>query len=57
MLLDSFYTLADHLKMQGMGHCDDRLDDFTVLQAGRHVLKKATVDLEDVQRQALEVSQ
>ena len=57
MLLDGFDAFADHLQVQGMGHRDNGLDDFPVLQAGRHVLQEATVYLQDVQGQAFEVGQ
>ena len=40
-----------------MRHGDDRLDNFPVFLAARYILQEGAVDLQHIQRQALEVSQ
>ncbi|MNN85114.1 hypothetical protein D3C81_2023640 [compost metagenome] len=56
-LVGGLHALADNLQMQGMGHDDDRLDDLAVFLAARYILQEGAVDLQHVQRQALEVGQ
>ncbi|MNN45045.1 hypothetical protein D3C81_1593610 [compost metagenome] len=57
VLLEGFDAFGDHLQMQGVGHDDNGLDDLHVLGGNWNVLDEGAVDLQRVQRQALEVSQ
>jgi len=57
VLLEGFDSFGDHLQMQAVGHDDDGLDDFHVLCGFGNVLDKRAVDLQRVQRKALEVGQ
>ncbi|MNG23565.1 hypothetical protein D3C84_1081870 [compost metagenome] len=57
VLLEGFDAFGDHLQVQGVSHDDDCLDDFHVLSATRYILNERTIDLQGVQRQALEVGQ
>jgi len=57
LLFDGFHAFADDLQVQGMRHDDYRLDDLPILLAAWHILQEAAIDLQYVQRQALEVGQ
>ncbi|MNH37553.1 hypothetical protein D3C79_984710 [compost metagenome] len=57
LLFDGFHAFADDLQMQGMRHGDYRLNDLAVFLTAWQILQEGAVDLEDVQRQALEVGQ
>ncbi|MCY1561109.1 hypothetical protein D9M68_983260 [compost metagenome] len=57
LLFGGFHALADYPQVQGMRHGDDRLDNFPVFLAARYILQEGAVDLQHIQRQALEVSQ
>ncbi|MNG11324.1 hypothetical protein D3C84_948580 [compost metagenome] len=57
VLLERFDAFGDHVQVQGVGHDDNGLDDFHVLGGFWNVLDERPVDLQGVQRQALEVSQ
>ncbi|MNM82845.1 hypothetical protein D3C76_1281320 [compost metagenome] len=56
-MLEGFDPFGDHLQVQGMGHDDNRLDDFHILGRLGNVLDERAVDFQRVERQALEVGQ
>jgi len=57
VLLQAFHAFGDHLQMQGVRHDDDCLDDLHVRRGIGNVDDERTVDLQCVQRQALEIGQ
>nr|GFD35011.1 hypothetical protein [Tanacetum cinerariifolium] len=52
-----FDAFGHDLEVQGVGHEDDRLNDFHVLRRFRDVDDERPVDLDRVQRKALEIGQ
>src|SRR5882672_3446267 len=52
-----FNPLRDHDHAQALGQVDDRLDDRRIVQIVRQVLDEAAVDLEFVDREALQIIQ
>ncbi|MNF60640.1 hypothetical protein D3C84_422620 [compost metagenome] len=57
VLLKGFDAFGDHLQMQGVSHDDNRLNDFHVLSRLGNVLDERAIDLQRVERQALEVGE
>jgi hypothetical protein len=56
-LLARFHALGDHRQPQAAPQGDDGAHDGGVVGVGQHVAHKGLVDLELIQRQALEVAQ
>ena len=57
MLLGGFHALGNHFQPQGLAQGDDGVDDGLVVRVREQVAHKALVDLDLVQRHALEVAQ
>jgi len=55
-LLGGFDTLGDHFQMQAVRQRNDRANDRCVLRAPGHLLDKAAVDFQLINRQAPQVT-
>src|SRR5271167_2335594 len=56
-LLRRFYSFSHYFESHAMRHCDDGASDLLVVGVRRNVLDERAIDLQRVDREALEVGQ